>query len=457
MPLLQKGEIMKSTGKNFIIAFLMILAIYQTAELWFGDFSGHNFFSFADKNTAVKVEGDISHTLERIIINLGENKMLCRENGIYSSIYKDSADSAITKVLKKGEVISEGSADWKGILQSKCFIYEYSYTLSKSEAESFFGVSNGNTGKIKSFDTIVLSYDSGSARLRFINSDTLWSMELLANDNRLASDVNSLFNGFSVGGEDIYYISSVQNGFEIFKNNTFIPRWDGQSVSYSYVSPNLQYDGEDKTLLESQVNQFFDNPAGKWSANVNGVLNYSDESTVVKYYPEGVLEYSNYSTGYQTTENDFYTNYLACLAMLEKDKGIGNEYYLRDFRLKGGQYVMYFGYKVNNSPVVMSDELKEKTGMDDYIEFSASYGRVSRYKRYCVVYSCENGESLKASCDFLYAVDDVYNELDESSEPKIDSLSLSYIDNGDNNRMSLWWIIDIEGVEYIRSSEVAAG
>lgn len=447
---------MKSTGKNFIIAFLMILAIYQTAELWFEDFSGHNFFSFTDKTTAFITGDEISHTLERVIINLGDNKLLCRENGIYSSSFKEATDQAIVKLLRKGEVVSEGTADWKNILQSKCFVYEYSYSLGKTEAESFFGISNGNTGKIKSFDTLVLSYDRGSARLRFINSQTLWSMELMTDDNSISSDVNGLFDGFSSTGEKIYYISSVQNGFEIFRGNIFIPRWDGQSVNYSYVSPELQYAGEeDKTALESQVNLFFDNPAGKWSSNVNGVLNYSDESTVVKYYPQGVLEYSNYSTGTQTAENDFYTNYMACQAILEKDFGITNEFYLRDYSFEGGQYVMYFGYKANNLPIIMSDTLKEAVGMNDYIELYASYGRVSRYRRYCVSYSLESKESMVASCDFLYAVDDVYNGLEEADQTEVDELSLSYIDDGSVDKMSLWWIIDIDGVKYIRDAGAA--
>ncbi|GEM_PF-452310 len=449
---------MKSVGKNFIIAFLMILAIYQTAELWFEDFSGHNFFSFTDKTSVLQQGGEISHTLERIIINLGDNKMLCRENGIYSSSFKDSTDEIITKLLRKGEVVSEGTANWKSILQSKCFVYEYSCILGKNEAEAFLGISNGNTGKIKSFDTLVLSCDGGSARLRFINSKTLWSMELMIDDNSLASDVNGLFSGFSGMGEKIYYISSVQNGFEIFNGNVFIPRWDGQSVSYSYVSPRLQYaDEEDRTALEGEVNLFFDNPAGKWSNNINGVLNYSDESAVVKYYPKGVLEYSNYSTGNQTDENGFYTNYMACQAVLERDLGISNEFYLRDYSFEGGQYIMYFGYKANNFPIVMSDSLKEATGMKDYIELCASYGRVSRYKRYCVVYSLESKESMTAGCDFLYAVDDVYNELDEADQPRVDELSLAYIDGGEENNMSLWWIIDIDGIKYIRDAGAAGG
>ncbi len=447
---------MKSTGKNFIIAFLMILAIYQTAELWFGEFSSHNFFAFKDDFSQPGAEDEISHTLERIIINLGENKMLCRGNGIYNSAYKESADTAIAKLLRKGEVISEGIADWKSLLQSKAVIYEYGYISDGSQAEKFFNVENSNTSKIKSFDTIMLSYDRGSARLRFINSQTLWYMEILSNDTALASDINGIFEGFSSSKEDIYYISSVQNGFEIFKNNVFIPRWDGQSVNYSYLSPKMRYEGAyGRADLEREVNGFFDNPAGKWINDVEGVLNFSDESTVVKYYPNGVLEYSNYSTGSQNEENDFYTNYMSALALIKKDEGISNEFFLRDYVMEGGNYIMYFGYKANNLPILMGEELQKSTGMKDYIEVTAGMGRVSKYKRYCVDYSLETDESMVASNDFLNAVDDVYNRLDLSDEQQVNDLTLSYIDRGNNQQLSLWWIIDIEGTEYLRNVGVS--
>lgn len=447
---------MNNKGKNFIIAFLMILAIYQTAELWFGGFSSHNFFSFPNKSVSAKYNGDVSHTLERIIINLGDNKMLWRENGIYNSSYKGFADDAITKLLRRGESVSEGTVDWKSILQNKCFIYEYSYTLSSAEAEKFFDVSNSNTGKIKSFDTIVLSDETNGTRLSFINSKTLWGVSFFMNDNSVASGINDLFNGFRAADDDIYCISSMQNGFNIFKNNIFIPRWDGENVRYPYVSAQLQYSLDKTEALEREANQFFDNPAAKWSSSTGSAINYSDESTVVKYNKNGVLEYSNYSTGSKADENDFYTNYIACLTMLERDAGITNEFYLRNYKLSGSQYTMYFGYKANNLPIIMSDELKKSLKMDDYIEITADYGRISRYRRYCTAYSLESARSMVADNDFLKAVDDVYSELD-SQELKVDELSLSYMDKGDDEKMQLWWQISVDGKNYLRSIKKEAG
>jgi hypothetical protein len=89
--------------------------------------------------------------------------------------------------------------------------------------------------------------------------------------------------------------------------------------------------------------------------------------------------------------------------------------------------------------------------MEDYIEVTASFGRVSKYKRYCVAYTVDNGKSATADCDFLSAVDSVYNELDEEV-PVVDELKLSYIDKGDKKNMSLWWIIETGGKTYIRGT-----
>lgn len=443
---------MKSTGKNFIIAFLMVLAIYQTAELWFEDFSGHNFFSFAGNTAAFDDKKDTDYTLKRVIINTGENKMLNCGVNVYRSSCKSISDDALSKLLRRGEVISEGTADWHSILQSKCFVMEYGYSMGRNEAESFFGVSNGNTAKIKSFDTVILASDSDRARLIFLNSETMWSIEFMMNDNSTASNISKLFR-FAEQESNIYLISSVQNGFEIFRNNVFISRWDGQKTKYYRAVPKLQYEQEDKEALESEVNLFFDNPAGKWSSSVNGILNYSDESTVVKYYPTGVMEYSNYSAVKQNAENDFYTNYTACLDMLERDSGIKNEIYLKDYRLEDGQYVMYFGCKLNNIPVYMDESLKTAVGMEDYIELYASSGRVSRYRRYCCAYELDSSKAGTASRDFLSAVDDVYSTLEAADETTVDDISLSYADNGSGEVMHLAWIVDIGDAQYVRDTE----
>lgn len=442
---------MKGIGKNFIIAFLMILAIYQTAELWFEDFSSHNFFSFSDKADFFKESDVKSHTLKRVIINLGDNRMLSRSNGIYEGTWKKTLDQSVAKILKKGEIVSDGAADWKTILKNRCFVYEYDFVMGSEEIEDVFGVTGGNADRIKSCDTVVISTENGVGRLRFVNSKTMWCLEIKMNDS--FNDVNNVFATFSNSSDDLYYISSVQNGFEIFKGNVFIPRWDGQSTGYSYVSAEMQYDDlQDKTALEGEVNLFFENPAGKWSTTVNDVINYSDETTVVKFYPQNVLEYSNYSTEGYGEDNDFYANYMGALSLLEADAGVANEYYLRDWAFSNGEYKLYFGYKINDMEVVMSEELLKKTGMKDYIEVTASYGRVSNYKRYCTSYSVESGKSFVANRDFLTCVDEVYNGFEDAEGLVVDEISLSYVDDGGNEKIALSWLMDIDGKQYVKGA-----
>ena len=61
---------MKNFGRNFIIAFLMVLTIYQTGELWFGNFSDHNFFSLFN-NSETTYSKNVAYTLNRLIVNVG--------------------------------------------------------------------------------------------------------------------------------------------------------------------------------------------------------------------------------------------------------------------------------------------------------------------------------------------------------------------------------------------------
>ena len=89
---------MKNFGRNFIIAFLMVLTIYQTGELWFGNFSDHNFFSLFN-NSETTYSKNVAYTLNRLIVNLGDNKVICRGSDIYGSEYKTLFDKSVSNAL----------------------------------------------------------------------------------------------------------------------------------------------------------------------------------------------------------------------------------------------------------------------------------------------------------------------------------------------------------------------
>ena len=68
------------------------------------------------------------------------------------------------------------------------------------------------------------------------------------------------------------------------------------------------------TVLKKNADVFFDNPIGKTATKSKGVETFGDESTVVKYYSSGVLEYSNYKVETER-ENTFANNYISALSV----------------------------------------------------------------------------------------------------------------------------------------------
>ena len=65
---------------------------------------------------------------------------------------------------------------------------------------------------------------------------------------------------------------------------------------------------------------------------------FGDESTVVKYYSSGVLEYSNYKVETER-ENTFANNYISALSVLKKDAYLDNEFYLDSYTVdNNGNY-----------------------------------------------------------------------------------------------------------------------
>ena len=97
----------------------MILAVYQTAELWFGKYPDHNFFSLETKSVSEEVNTDGS-TLNSLIVNIGNNRAVCeiftkQEN-------KESIDKMIVQTVKKGSFAKEDSLDWNKLLSQRCFI-----------------------------------------------------------------------------------------------------------------------------------------------------------------------------------------------------------------------------------------------------------------------------------------------------------------------------------------------
>lgn len=438
---------MKNFGRNFIIAFLMVLAIYQTGELWFGDFSNHNFFSFLGNNESAYSKG-VAYTLDRLVINLGDNKVICRGSNIYESEYKNQFDNAVSVAILEGTLTENaGDVDWNNILSNRAIIYEYSCSFNGADLSGIFDVKSDNCAKIKSYDTIIISprADNSFMRVIFYDSINRTSSYCELKSNSVIGKCYEVSSEFNYVDNEIYYISSVENGFDIFNGNKFLPQSESEVYNYQAIEPH--YTMSDVVMIEKNANIFFDNTVIKNYTKNNGNYIFSDETTVVKYYNNNVLEYFNYDTK-NGDDDGFSANYVAAINIIKQDEFITNEFYLDNYSYNDGQYIFNFNYKINDFPMLPSSEVKSATGMKSFIEVIASDGGVDRYRKYACRYTISDRITLSAKVDFISAIDGLYGDLfgaNNENQP-VDDITLAYI--ADNKGFGLKWIINIGDNNY---------
>lgn len=448
--------------KNFIITFFVLLAIYQTAKLWFEDFSNHNFFySFKSIQGGSVNDYEVSSLIENIVVGKGSNKFFCDYNNSENKEYKNIFEQAIRKSLENGNYIGKEDINVQENLTGKIVIYNYSFFINSEDINYVFNIKSNISNKIKRFNKIMIIPDistNENLKIAFLDTEENLSYLVELRKNDIINSTIDAINNFKTENEDFYYISSIQNGFDIFKTNIFIPRWIGNSIGYKPIIMSNPLESDGGVLLnqlEKDINMFFDNPAAKWPSKINDVFTYSDENTVVKYYTNGVLEYSNYkSSNDNLKEIKFSKCYKTALSFLKKDTNIKNEYYLKDYKKEDDRITFYFEYKINNFPIILSDELKSQIGMNSIIEISATNSKVLKYKKYVYEFSIDETEIIFAETDFLEAIDNIFllRQNNSKEREKIDNISLSYTAEKGTNKIYLKWFININDNSYIVSS-----
>jgi hypothetical protein len=385
--------------------------------------------------------------MDRLIVNLGDNKIVCIGSGIYSNRYKKIFDNAVADAISDGTLLIGRTIDWQELLKSRAIIYEYNCSFSGDDISSLFEVNVKDVSGIEPYDRIIIlpSADGSSLDVMFNNSVT-GSTAVYSLSN---SDISTrCYNACtSISDEnDIEYISTLLNGFNIFSQNQFIPIWnDDREYKTLEGQPQLN----DTSAIEDNAGLFFTNPVSRQSSRLNDVYTFSDENTVVKYSPNGIFEYSNYKPAGLSLSNNFRSNYAAALAQLKKDKYITNEYYLSSFDTDSdGNYIFYFNYKINGLSLVPSAELKEQLGLNSFIEVTVGNGRVSKYRKYAYSYFEQTNTRVKANVSYVAAIDKLYLKLygDGETQP-VEHIRLKYV--ATNGRFGLQWVITVNSQDYI--------
>lgn len=446
---------------NFVIVLLVITAVCQTGKLWLGDVASHSFFYTTFAKGIVQPQkvyaesGAISPA--RIVMGYGNKKFSISYISTDDNSIINYADSIIKGSLNNGIYLKKNNFEWDDILLSKCVIYDYGKLVSSLD---YFSIKKLPEMDFE-FDYIFI-YPSRATgedtRVSFINSYDETEVLYTFKKNTDSEELYNIIEQNQIKENDIMYISTKQSGFNIFEKNIFLPQWTGETYSYSSITKNNPFmvDGNISiNLLENSVDNFFKNFISQWYDNINGVSTFSDDTTVVKYYPSGVLEYFNYNI-VEESKSNFFTSYTACKNFMQNDVTLKTNYYLKDFiKDSDGNYIFYFDYMVEKFPLILSDNIKDETELKSSIEITVKNNLVVKYKRYAFNFYIQSSKDSVANCDFLTALDSVISNLnEEDKKQKVDDIRLAYcIDKA--NTIKLKWFIKIDDTYYtVKSTKV---
>ena len=439
---------------NLLIVVLAFLAVVQTGGLWLSQTKSHNLFYSAINSflTASSNTTEYYRTIEaeKTAVGTGNNNYVL----LYEKADKkadSTIKSAIGTAIEKGTVNSSGTIDWN-ILSGKNIVLEFPFSVSSAEFSKGFPSASANNDIPENFNCIVItpSFSDSGTYVTFISTGEQSFVSLVIEDSATNTALRSVIDSTPTDG--LAYISSAQSGFNIFKNNVFLPQWTESEYIYPSVYPISTGTDKNGVFSSSEVKQMVHPlfPASGFDhsgIDGSGVHYFNSDEIVVKYYPNGILEYFNYKKSSEA--QTLASAYDACMKFIEKDESIKTDIFLADADVTTEGLIFKFDYSVNNIPVELSSRLKEALGIESAIEVVVTNNTVKKYRKYsCNFY--ENSEyDMSANVDFLTEINRVITEQSADGEiMQVDDISLCYYADG-NNVCSLKWRTDIGGSSYI--------
>ncbi len=424
---------MISRIKNFIIIGLILATLVQVNALWF---SGQS-FPFPG---IIRQEIDREITREtkqsfikpfRIAFGHGAKEFSLYYNALNELEEKAMIDYIISQVISEGEFVNSGEVNQEELLSKKCVIYDYAVSLPfDSFAEAVGENNNAIASKIKQFDRITITPDNNYSSVSCYFSDKATNTF-----NKVSLDIDMNFFETLNSEKELKYILSQNEAV----NNSF-----SEMIFIPDINPYLDYPTLEKinpyadaliSTIEKNVDVFFENPSIKWRNGIDPYT-FSDDTTVVKYYSNNVLEYSCYVATEEKAVS-LLSAYSSAIEMIDRDTTVTNEYYLSELTYNDDGYFFGFDYVVDDFPVFLSKMKKKQTRMNHSIEINVLNGNVTKYKRYVMTF--KSSESNTKITDLSYL--EILNMMGGGNNGMtVSGLDLEYLID-DEQFLNLYWVL----------------
>ncbi|MCL2378468.1 MAG: hypothetical protein FWC77_04995 [Defluviitaleaceae bacterium] len=378
-------------AKSFLILALVALALYQAGRLWFIHLANRNFFEYVSARfvPSVPERGWEFVRPMRVVSGSGDGVFAMRYDGLMDVPFRTYFDTVMTEMFANGRFVSEAETDYRRVLSRPVLIYEYAFYMPGDVFPLGFNQRTTGflTGRgVLEFNSVAIWpwVDGQDARVFFINNDRTWEFVLDAAREQLVFPIHP------VPSSSIHFVSSILEGYEFLPPGSFVARSGDIGFSYFPVivtNPYRPHIGGSLEHIRNQVSHFFDNPATiNHRVAGDGVWTVSNIHTVVRYFGTDVLEYSSFRPRRRNITTSFLDDFSAAWAFILNDPHVidENEVFLTGFEARGTGYVFWFGYIIDNFPILMPDNWEVSSPEDILpapIEVVVEQGRVVQYRR----------------------------------------------------------------------------
>ena len=362
----------KSQIKIIIICILAATCAVLTIRLWFGNLLIHGLFPgepvVAANPAHQRMAGEMIESA-KMTINFGDE-------GSYKVVYSSLASQeawnisarAISALIDEGSFNRSGTMDEAakaGMLSQENIVIQYNFAMPTSFFREQFGRRPGFLSSVfGSFETLVIAPRQGDINFYFVSGENNMFHVFVLNDMQIYDDFQDYF------GKDV----PEHNGsFAIIPRNPI-----GDQMLHGDVRPFVLF--------------FFPNPAvASTGVTINGVYTYTDNTRVVKFYPNNVVEGNALLNTRASGTVSLASSLLAALDMLDRDRAAmqGQGEPMNDVFLAGysvgpaeGQWNFYFDYIVGGRPIALDEIEGIDTGILNHaVEIRVANNGVVQYRR----------------------------------------------------------------------------
>ena len=376
-----------SVVKSVLILGLAALAVFQISRLWFVNLTNRNFFLYLAARFPVAVPDGQNAWARPFRIIYGSERYNIRYSGIENSFEWEFGLNALDAIIRSGSFAGIIDADSSRITNRVGFIFEYNFQMCSETFTRAMGRRRGGvlTGQgPETFSSIVIQPPiEGDSLLRafFLSEGRAWEFTLQPGSGRHSAEDFALSVPY-VRADGLYFVRS---------EGIFLPRFGGDFYYRSAIPRNPHHDRYGHLFMSSirpHIEHFFANPVTIHSSVRADVYTFSNLSTMVRYHPNDVLEYTSYRRVGRTTPAGILSDFSVARAFIARDISNDTEIYFAGYDVRGSEYIFRFNFVFDNFPMIMISPWPTSANCNDPLyaplEITVEHGRVVRYRRLAI-------------------------------------------------------------------------